>query len=63
MGKAFEKQIKNKKQFDALKDLKLKDQTKSIEGIFPTYYESGEIKNEVYKIKRYQNKVIRDNVL
>ena len=62
MGKAFEKQIKNKKQTDALKDLKLKHQTKSTEGIFPTYYESDEIKNEVYKIKRYQNEVIRDNV-
>ena len=40
LGKAFEKQIKTmkderKKQVEALKDLNLKDQPKSIEGIFP----------------------------
>ena len=40
LGKAFEKQIQTikdqgEKQIDVLKDLKPKEQTKSIEGIFP----------------------------
>ena len=64
--KAFEKSKNNwrsrKKQIYALKDLKLKDQTKSIEAIFPKDYESDEIKNELHKIKRYKNKVFRDNL-
>ena len=67
LGKAFEKQTKTienqgKKQVDALKDLKLKGQTNPIEGIFPKDHESDEIKNELHKIKRYENKVIRDNL-
>ena len=59
LGKAFEKQIKTiedqgKKQVEALKDLKPKEQTKAIKGIFPEGYESVEIKNEQNKIQEYE---------
>ena len=65
-GKAFEKQIKTiedqgEKQVEALKDLKPENETKSIEGSFSKDRESDEIKNELSKIKRYENRVIRDN--
>ena len=54
-SKAFEKQTKifedqGEKQVNALKDWKLKDQTKSIEGIFTKDYESDETKNELHKL-------------
>ena len=67
MGKAFEKQIKTmkderRKQVEALKDLNLKDQPKSIEGIFPKRNEAEGIKDELSKIKIYENKAIRENV-
>ena len=39
------------KQVDALKNLKLIDQTKSNEGVFPKSQESDEIRNELYKYK------------
>ena len=63
LGKAFEKQIQTikdqgEKQIDVLKDLKPKEQTKSIEGIFPEGYESVEIKNKLNKIKEYEKKSI-----
>ena len=63
LGKAFEKQIKTiedqgEKQIDALKYLKLKEQTKSIERIFAESYESAEIKNEINKMKEYEKKLI-----
>ena len=45
-----------KKSVDALKDLKPKEQTKSIEGIFPEGYESVEIKNEIKKNKEYEKR-------
>ena len=45
-----------------MKDLKLEDETKSIEGIHPKDHESDEIKNELHKIKRYEIKVIMDNL-
>ena len=51
-----------KKKVYILKDLKLKDQTKSIEQLFPKKIERDEIKNELHKIKRYDSKVIRDNL-
>ena len=59
LGKAFDKQIKTiedqgKKQVEALKDLKPKEQTKAIKGIFPEGYESVEIKNEQNKIQEYE---------
>ena len=68
LGKAFEKQIKTmkderKKQVEALKDLNLKDQPKSIEGIFPKRNQAEGIKDELSKIKRYENKAIRDSLL
>ena len=44
-----------------MKDLKPKEQTKSIGGIFPKGYESVEIKNELNKIKEYETKVNRNN--
>ena len=58
LGKAFERQTKTiedqgKKQVKALKDLDLKEQTKSIEEIFPKDYESDEMKNKLSKIKRH----------
>ena len=52
-----------KKQVQALKDLNLKDQPKSIEGIFPKRNEAEGIKDELSKIKRYENKAIRDSLL
>ena len=63
LGKAFGKQAKTiedqgEKQVDALEILKLKDETKSIEGIFPKNHESDETKNELHKIKRYENKLL-----
>ena len=68
MEKAFEKQTKaiedqGKKQVDALKDLKPKEKTKSIEGIFPEGYESVEIKNELNKIKEFEKNVKRNNII
>ena len=67
MAKAFEKQTKTikdegKKQVDALKDLKLENQIKSVEVIFSDVHERDEIKNELHKIKTYENKAIRDNL-
>ena len=68
LGKAFEKQIKTiedkgQKQIDALESLKPKEQTKSIEEIFLEGYDSVEIKNELNKIKEYEKKVNRDNMI
>ena len=68
MVKAFEKQIKTIKdkgqeQIDALESLKPKEQTKSIKEIFPEGYDSVEIKNELNKIKEYEKKVNRDNMI
>ena len=54
--------IKEKNKLIILKKIKLRDQVKSIEGIFPRDHESDEIKSELRKIKRYENKVIRDNL-
>ena len=52
------------KQVKGLEDLKLKEQIKSIEGIFKKDYESVEIKNEISKIKEYiYKKINRDNMI
>ena len=40
----------------------MKDQPKSIEWIFPKGDETNEIKDELSKVKRYENKAIRDNL-
>ena len=45
------------KKVDALKDLTLESQTKTIEGISQKYHESDEIKNKLHKIKRYENNI------
>ena len=68
LGEAFEKQIKTiedqgQKQVDVLKDLKPKEQTKSVEEIFPEGYEYVEIKNELNKIKEYEKEVDRNNII
>ena len=68
LGKAFEKPIKTiedqgKKQIEAFKNLKPKEQTKSIEEIFPEGYDIVEIKNELNRIKEYEKKVNRDNMI
>ena len=52
LGKAFEKQTKTiedqgEKQVQALEDLKLKEQIKSIKEIFPRDYARVEINNEI----------------
>ena len=67
LGNAFEKQIKTIEdqgeiQVKTLEDLNLKDQSKSIEGIFPNENEPNKIKDELSKIKRYGNKAIRDHL-
>ena len=61
-GKAFEKQTKTiedqeEKQVKAQK-IKLKQQIKSIKGIFPEGHKSVEIKNEINKVKEYEKKSI-----
>ena len=68
LGKAFEKPIKTiedqgKKQIEAFKNLKPKEQTKSIEEIFPEGYDIVEIKNELNRINEYEKKVNRDNMI
>ena len=68
MRKSFWKQIKTiedqgKKEVDALENLKPKEQTKSIEEIFPEGYESVEIKNELNKIIEYEKNVNRDKMI
>ena len=68
MEKAFEKQIKTvegqgKTQVEALKDFKPEEQTKSVEGIFRKGYKNVEIKNEINKIKEYEKKVNKNNMI
>ena len=43
--------------------MKPKEQTKSIEEIFPEGYDIVEIKNELNRIKEYEKKVNRDNMI
>ena len=67
MGKAIEKQIKTiqdqgKKQIEALRNLKPKEETKSMEGIFLKGYESVENKNEI-KLKNMKKKFDRNDVV
>ena len=64
----FEKKIETiedqgGKQVKALEDLKLKEQKKSMEGIFPEGHESVEIKSKINKIKEYGKKINRDNMI
>ena len=65
LSKVFEKQIKTTKdkgtkQVEALKALKLeknKEDITSIEEIFPKVMRTNEIKNEVYEIKKWEEKI------
>ena len=65
LDNAFEKQIKTIKdegikQIEALTALKLdenKEYTKSIEGIFLKDMRTNKIKNEIYEIKKWEEKV------
>ena len=43
--------------------MKPKEQTKSVEEIFPEGYEYVEIKNELNKIKEYEKEVDRNNII
>ena len=68
LGNTFEKQIETiedqgEKQVKALEDLKLKEQIKSMEGIFPEGHKSVEIKSKINKIKEYGKKINRDNMI
>ena len=63
MGKAFEKQIKTiedqgEKQIDALKDLKLKEQTKPIEDKFNNQSKATIIFNELINKEKYNERII-----
>ena len=65
LGKAFEKQIKTIedqgiKQVEALEALKLeenKEDLKSMEGIFPKEMITKETKNQVSRIKKWEEKI------
>ena len=65
LGKAFENQTKTIedlgiKQVEALKALKSeenKEDIKSTEGIFPKDIRTNEIKNEIYEIKKWEQKI------
>ena len=68
LGKTFEKQIKTieyqgKKQIETLKGLKPEGQKKSVKGIFLKCYENVEITNNINKIKEYEKKVNRNNMI
>ena len=64
LGKAFEKQTKTieqqgKKQVEPLEDLKPdknKDETKSVEELFPKRMRTNEINNELDEIKKWEEK-------
>ena len=63
LGKAFEKQAKTiedrgKKQVEALK-ASTGEELESIEGLFPTNMRTDEIKNEIYEIKKSEEKIKR----
>ena len=63
MGKAFEKQIKTiedqgENQIDALKDLKLKEQTKPIEDKFNNQSKATIIFNELINKEKYNERII-----
>ena len=70
LGKTFEKQIKTIKnqrikQVEALKALKPeenKEDIKSIERIFLNEMRTNEIKNEIYEIKEWEDKIKREDL-
>ena len=70
-GKAFGKQIKTIenqgiKQVEALKDLKPKEKKKdikSIEELFSEEMKTNEIKNKIYEIKKWEEKIKRKDLI
>ena len=70
LDKTFEKQIKTIedqgiKQVEVLKALKAEDNKeyiKSIEGIFPKDMRTNEVKNYIYKIKKWEEKIKREDL-
>ena len=61
LGKTLEKQLKTIdyqeiKQVKALKALKSEEELESIEGLFPKYMRTDEIKNEIDEIKKWKDK-------
>ena len=70
LGKTFEKQTKTikdqrEKQVEALEVFKPeenKEGTKSIEGLFPKEMRNDKIKNEIYEIKKWKNKIKRKDL-
>ena len=70
LRQAFEKQVKTiedqeMKQVEALKSLKpeeKKEEIKSIEEIFPEDTGTNEIKNEIYEIKKWEDKIKREDL-
>ena len=56
LGKAFEKQMKTIED-QIIKQEEIKEDVKSTEGIFPKYMRTNEIKNEIYEIKKWEEKI------
>ena len=56
LGKAFEKQMKTIED-QIIKQEEIKEDVKSTEGIFPKYMRMNEIKNEIYEIKKWEEKI------
>ena len=61
LGKDFERQTKTIedqgiKQVKALKAIKLEEELKLIEGLFPKNMRTDEINNEIYEIKKLEQK-------
>ena len=56
LGKAFEKQMKTIED-QIIKQEENKEDVKSTEGIFPKYMRTNEFKNEIYEIKKWEEKI------
>ena len=56
LGKAFEKQIKNKEEEN-------KEDIKSAKGLFPKWTRTNEIKNEIDEIKKWEGKIKRKGLI
>ena len=66
LGKALEKQRKTIedqgiKQVEALKALKTEEEIESIEGLFLKNMRTDEIKNKIYEIKKWEEKIKRED--
>ena len=56
LGKALEKQMKTIED-QIIKQEENKEDVKSTEGIFPKYTRTNEFKNEIYEIKKWEEKI------